>query len=189
MSRSGKLDPSTLRLNWRGFGPYVEKMPESILPGWYDAGDHVKFLPCLIRRLCWAGQFMNIGCFKQSGQYNHILNNIKWACDYFIKCHPEPDVYYYQVGDGHADHAWWGPAEAMTMERPSFKVDKSSPGSAVTAGTSAALAVASIIFKDVDAKYSEKCLKHAKELFEFADTTKVMKAIPAVGFMIPGRFL
>ena len=24
----------------------------------------------------------------------------------FIKCHPEPDVYYYQVGDGDADHMW-----------------------------------------------------------------------------------
>ena len=102
----------------------------------------------------------------------HILNNIRWATDYFIKCHPEPDVYYYQVGDGHLDHAWWGPAEAMTMERPSYKVDKNNPGSTVAAETLAALAVASIVFKDVDSSYSRECLKHAKELFEFADSTK-----------------
>ena len=174
--RSGKLDPSTLRLNWRGDSGLDDGKDAGIdlTGGWYDAGDHVKFnLPMSYSAamLGWA-VYEYKDAFKQSGQYNHILNNIKWACDYFIKCHPEPDVYYYKVGDGHADHAWWGPAEAMTMERPSFKVDKSSPGSAVTAGTSAALAVASIIFKDVDAKYSEKCLKHAKELFEFADTTK-----------------
>jgi len=81
-------------------------------------------------------------------------------------------VYYYQVGDGHADHAWWGPAEVMPMERPSYKVDRSSPGSTVVAETSAALAIASIIFKKVDGEYSKECLKHAKELFEFADTTK-----------------
>lgn len=174
--RSGKLNPSTLRLNWRGDSGLNDGKDAGLdlTGGWYDAGDHVKFnLPMSysVAMLGWA-VYEYKDAFKQSGQYNHILNNIKWACDYFIKCHPEPNVYYYQVGDGHADHAWWGPAEAMTMERPSFKVDKSSPGSAVTAETAAALAVASIIFKDVDSKYSELCLKHAKELFEFADSTK-----------------
>lgn len=174
--KSGKLDPSSLRLNWRGDSGLDDGKDAGIdlTGGWYDAGDHVKFnLPMSYSAamLGWA-VYEYEDAFKQSGQYNHMLNNIRWACDYFIKCHPEPDVYYYQVGDAHADHAWWGPAEAMAMERPSFKVDKSSPGSAVTAGTSAALAVASIIFRDADEKYSEKCLKHAKELFEFADTAK-----------------
>ena len=174
--RSGKLDPSTLRLNWRGDSALEDgkDVGLDLTGGWYDAGDHVKFnLPMsyTATMLGWA-VYEYEDAFKQSGQYNHILNNIKWATDYFIKCHPEPNVYYYQVGDGHLDHAWWGPAEAMTMERPSYKVDKDNPGSAVVAGTSAALAVASIIFEDVDSKYSEECLKHAKELFEFADTTK-----------------
>ncbi|ADU75232.1 endo-1,3(4)-beta-glucanase [Acetivibrio thermocellus AD2] len=174
--RSGKLDSSTLRLNWRGDSGLDDGKDAGIdlTGGWYDAGDHVKFnLPMSYSAamLGWA-VYEYEDAFKQSGQYNHILNNIKWACDYFIKCHPEKDVYYYQVGDGHADHAWWGPAEVMPMERPSYKVDRSSPGSTVVAETSAALAIASIIFKKVDGEYSKECLKHAKELFEFADTTK-----------------
>ncbi|RXE59088.1 glycoside hydrolase family 9 protein [Acetivibrio mesophilus] len=174
--RSGKLDPSTLRLNWRGDSGLDDGKDAGIdlTGGWYDAGDHAKFnLPMSYSAamLGWA-VYEYEEAFKQSGQYNHILNNIKWACDYLIKCHPQKDVYYYQVGDGHADHAWWGPAEVLPMERPSYKVDKSSPGSAVSAETSAALAVASIIFKKVDKEYSKECLKHAKELFEFADTTK-----------------
>lgn len=174
--RSGKLDPSTLRLNWRGDSGLDDGKDAGLdlTGGWYDAGDHVKFnLPMsyTAAMLGWA-VYEYEDAFKQSGQYNHILNNIRWATDYFIKCHPEPDVYYYQVGDGHLDHAWWGPAEAMTMERPSYKVDKNNPGSTVAAETSAALAVASIVFKDVDSSYSRECLKHAKELFEFADSTK-----------------
>ncbi|HOM02429.1 MAG TPA: glycoside hydrolase family 9 protein [Acetivibrio sp.] len=174
--RSGKLDSSALRLNWRGDSGLYDGKDAGIdlTGGWYDAGDHVKFnLPMSYSAamLGWA-VYEYEDAFKQSGQYNHILNNIKWACDYLIKCHPQKDVYYYQVGDGHADHAWWGPAEALPMERPSFRVDKSSPGSTVVAETSAALAVASIIFKKVDSEYSKECLRHAKELFEFADTTK-----------------
>ena len=76
------------------------------------------------------------------------MDAIKWANDYFIKCHPEPDVYYYQVGDGGQDHNWWGPAEVMQMKRPSYKVDINNPGTTVTAETAASLASAAIVFKE-----------------------------------------
>ncbi len=174
--RSGKLSSSTLRLNWRGDSGMEDGKDAGLdlTGGWYDAGDHVKFnLPMAYSAtmLSWS-VYEYKDAFKNSGQLEPILENIKWATDYFIKCHPEPNVYYYQVGNGDADHAWWGPAEAMPMDRPSYKLDKASPGSAVTAETAAALASASIIFKDIDAAYSKECLKHAKELFEFADITK-----------------
>jgi endoglucanase len=110
--------------------------------------------------------------FERSGQLDYTLDEIKWATDYLIKCHPKADVFYYQVGDGNKDHSWWGPAEAMQMDRPSFKVDSSKPGSTVAGEAAAALAAASLIFKDSYAEYSATCLKHAKELFEFADKTK-----------------
>ncbi|MFZ5988266.1 MAG: glycoside hydrolase family 48 protein [Bacillota bacterium] len=172
--RSGKLTKS--RVNWRGDSGLNDGKDAGLdlTGGWYDAGDHVKFnLPMAYSAamLGWA-VYEYRDAFERSGQLDYLLDNIKWATDYFIKCHPKPDVYYYQVGDGNADHAWWGPAEVMPMDRPSYKVDKSSPGSTVAAETSAALAVASIIFKDSDPGYSKECLKHAKELFEFADNTK-----------------
>jgi len=87
------------------------------------------------------------------------------------KCHPSPNVYYYQVGDGALDHSWWGPAEVMQMPRPSFKVDLTNPGSTVVAETAAAMAASSI----VSAYRPGICchtLRHAKELFTFADTTR-----------------
>ena len=110
--------------------------------------------------------------YESSGQLTYILDNIKWATDYLIKCHPSPNVYYYQVGDGSIDHSWWGPAEVMQMERPSFKVDMSNPGSTVVGETAAAMAAASIIFEPTDPAYAATLLQHAKELFDFADTTR-----------------
>ena len=175
--RSGKL-PSTIRNNWRADSCLDEgkDVGLDLTGGWFDAGDHVKFnLPMAYTAamLAWA-VYEEKDAFVKSGQLKYILDEIKWATDYFIKCHPEPDVYYYQVGDGDIDHMWWGPAEVVHLrtKRPSYKVDITSPGSTVSAETAAALAAASIVFKDTDPQYSNLCLKHAKELFNFADKTR-----------------
>jgi hypothetical protein len=42
-------------------------------------------------------------------------------------------------------------------------------GSELAAETAAALAAASIVFKDVDPSYSSELLTHAKQLFDFAN--------------------
>jgi len=65
-----------------------------------------------------------------------------------------------------------GPAEVMQMPRPSFKVDLTNPGSTVVAETAAAMAASSIVFKPTDPEYAATLLRHAKELFTFADTTR-----------------
>lgn len=173
--RSGKL-PSDKRANWRSDSGMEDGKDAGLdlTGGWYDAGDHVKFnLPMSYTStmLAWS-LYEDKGAYEKSGQLKYIKDEIKWANDYFIKCHPEKDVYYYQVGDGGQDHSWWGPPEVMQMKRPSYKVDIKNPGSTVTAETAASLASAALIFKDSDSEYSQKCLSHAKELFEFADKTR-----------------
>jgi len=151
--------------------------------GWYDAGDHVKFnLPMAYTStmLAWS-VYEDRDAYVKSGQLPYILDNIKWATDYFIKCHPSPNVYYYQVGDGQLDHSWWGPAEVVLeiMKRPSYVLTEANPGSAVVAETAAALASAAAIFKPTDPTYAAECLKHAKELFAFADKTRSDKGYTA----------
>ena len=173
--RSGKL-PDDKRDNWRSDSGMNDGADAGLdlTGGWYDAGDNVKFnLPMSYSAamLAWS-VYEDRDAYEKSGQLDYMLNDIKWANDYFIKCHPEKDVYYYQVGDGNKDHSWWGAAEVMQMERPSYKVDKEHPGTAVCSDTAASLAAAAIVFKDKDPEYSAKCLKHAKELFEFADETR-----------------
>jgi len=53
---------------------------------------------------------------------------VKWATDYFLKAHTATNEFYGQVGEGDADHAYWGRPEDMTMPRPSYKIDTSRPG-------------------------------------------------------------
>ncbi|WP_051624286.1 glycoside hydrolase family 9 protein [Clostridium akagii] len=173
---SGKLTASTRRDNWRGDSGLLDGADSAIdlTGGYYDAGDNVKFnLPMAysIAMLSWS-VYENKADYVKSGQLQYIVNDIRWAADYIMKCHPSSNVYYYQVGDGGLDHAWWGPSEVMQMSRPSYKVDLSSPGSTVVGEAAAALASTALILKDSDASYSAKCLKHAEDLFNFADTTK-----------------
>jgi hypothetical protein len=60
----------------------------------------------------------------------------------------------------------------MTMNRPAWKIDTRNPGSDLAGETAASLASASILFKNSDRGYSDKLLKHAKQLFDFADRYK-----------------
>ena len=125
-----------------------------------------------------------MGCLEaedalaKSGQLEYLLDSIKWVSDYLISAILQP-MCFYQVGDGHKDHAWWGPAEVMQMERPSYKVDLSNPGSTVVAEAAAALASAATVFADRDPAYAATCLKHAKELYAFAENTKSDKGYTA----------
>lgn len=176
LQRSGDL-PEDVRCNWRGDSCLTDGADNNIdlSGGWYDAGDNVKFnLPMSYSAsvLGWS-VYNDYDAYVESGQLEYALANIKWANDYFIKCHPSDEVYYYQVGDGNQDHSWWGPAEIVDvqMNRPSYCVTKDNPGSAVTGETSASLAICSILYKDIDEEYSKFCLSHAKSLYKFSRDT------------------
>ncbi len=145
--------------------------------GWFDAGDHVKFgfpMAYTATMLAWSG-IEDHTAYQTTDQWEILKENLKFVNDYFIKCHiRNPDgstnKFYGQVGNGSADHAWWGPAEVMQMARPSYFVDAANPGSDLTGETAAALAAASMIFANDDPTYSAELLDHAIALYDFADT-------------------
>ena len=175
LQRSGDL-PEKVRCNWRGDSALSDGSDAGLdlTGGWFDAGDHVKFnLPMAYSAavIAWS-VYEDRAAYTESGQLEYALADIKWVTDYLIKCHPEDNVFYYQVGDGGQDHGWWGPAEVLPMDRPSYKVTKDSPGSAVTGEAAAALAAAAVVLKDTNPDYSALCLKHAKSLYDFADSTR-----------------
>ncbi len=142
--------------------------------GWADAGDGIKFthpMSYAAGQLGWA-VYEYRQAFEKSGQLDDILDEIKWATDFFIKAHPSPDVLYYMCGYEESDHSVWIPHELLDYrtKRTSFKVDASTPGSDVAGQAAAALAIASLIFEPTNPQYAETCLTHAKQLFKFADT-------------------
>ena len=61
------------------------------------------------------------------------------------------------MGDGGADHGFWGRPEDMTMARPAYKITESRPGSDVAGETAAAMAAGYLIFKSVSKLYNSKC--------------------------------
>lgn len=106
--------------------------------------------------------------FNYLGQYKECLNALKWATDYFIKCHVSPNEFYGQIGDFQLDHKYWGRPEDMNLSRPAFKIDADHPGSDLAGEAAAAMASVSLVFKDIDSNYSQILKKHAIELYDFA---------------------
>ncbi|KAG6422191.1 hypothetical protein SASPL_118755 [Salvia splendens] len=170
--RSGKL-PSSQRVKWRSHSGVGDGYPQGVnlVGGYYDAGDHVKFgLPMAfsVTMLSWAAVDFKEDFIKLN-QMGQMLEAIKWGTDYFIKCHPQQNVLWGQVGDGASDHYCWQRAEDMTTSRTAYKLDIEHPGSDLAGETAAALAAASLAFEPFDAAYSRLLLVHAKQIFSFAD--------------------
>ena len=65
------------------------------------------------------------------------------------------------MGDPNQDHRCWERPEDMDTPRNVYKVSTQNPGSEVAAETAAALASASIVFKDSDPSYSSELLHRA----------------------------
>jgi len=171
--RSGDL-PADNPVSWRGDSGMSDGSDNGVdlTGGWYDAGDHVKFgLPMAFTTtmLAW-GAIASPQGYTKAGQLDELKDNLRWVDDYFVKAHTAPNELYVQVGDGEADHKWWGPAEVMTMARPSYKISPSCPGSDVAGETAAALASSAIVLKSDDPTYAAKLITHAKQLYSFADT-------------------
>ncbi|MFI6924869.1 glycoside hydrolase family 9 protein [Nonomuraea spiralis] len=173
--QSGDL-PDWNRVSWRGDSGMNDGKDAGLdlTGGWYDAGDHVKFgfpMAFSATMLAWGGVEYR-DAYAGSGQLTHLLNNLKFVNDYFIKAHPSANVLYGQVGNGGTDHAWWGPAEAMQMNRPAYKIDASCGGSDLAGETAAAMAASSIVFRPTNPTYADTLVTHAKQLYSFADTVR-----------------
>jgi endoglucanase len=143
--------------------------------GYHDAGDHVKFgLPqgYSASVLGWSlYEFRD--AFDSTGNATKMLSTMKYFTDYFLASHPSANVFYYQVGEGNADHTYWGPPEQQTGSRPTYYVaNTSSPASDVLGQTSAALSLMYLNYKSTDATYANRCLQAAKELYNLGKTYK-----------------
>ncbi|XP_060815983.1 endoglucanase E-4-like [Bombus pascuorum] len=170
--RSGKL-PENNRIPWREDSALDDRglNGEDLTGGYYDAGDFVKFgftMASTTTLLAW-GAVSWPEAYNAAGQLDELRKAIKWATDYFIKCHVSEYVFYGQVGDFSLDHTFWGRPEELNTTRPAYKIDPEHPGSDLAGETAAALAASSMVFRNHDPEYSAKCLKHAKELYKFAN--------------------
>nr|GFC77379.1 endoglucanase 24-like [Tanacetum cinerariifolium] len=86
------------------------------------------------------------------------------------------------VGDPDIDHKCWERPETTAEKRPTIQINTTHPGSDVAAETAAAMAAASLVFKNQDPHYSKLLLDHAQKLFNFANSYPGVytKSIPSI---------
>ncbi|XP_069191398.1 uncharacterized protein [Procambarus clarkii] len=98
--RSGPL-PDDMRVPWRGDSALDDgsDVGHDLTGGYYDAGDLVKFgfpMAFTITMLSWGLVEFPDG-FSAAGQTEYAQAAIKWATDYFLKCHTAKDEFWGQV--------------------------------------------------------------------------------------------
>ncbi|KAL0438439.1 UNVERIFIED_CONTAM: Endoglucanase 10 [Sesamum latifolium] len=171
VQKSGKLENN--QIEWRGDSGLTDgsEAKLDLSKGMYDAGDHMKFgFPMAFTATVLSWAILEYGDQMQVvDQLEPARGSLKWITDYLINAHPSANVLYIQVGSPKLDHSCWNRPEDMKEKRPLRQVNTSIPGTEVAAETAAALASASLVFKSVDSTYATSLLKHARQLFAFAD--------------------
>ncbi|KAL0877858.1 hypothetical protein Bca101_027564 [Brassica carinata] len=168
--RSGTLQTDQ-QLSWRASSGLSDGSSANVdlTGGYYDAGDNIKFnFPMAFTTTMLSWSTLEYG--DQMGpELQNARVSIRWATDYLLKCATAtPGKLYVGVGDPNADHKCWERPEDMDTPRTVYSVSSSNPGSDVAAETAAALAAASMVFRDVDSEYSLLLLTTAKSVMQFA---------------------
>ncbi|KAL8109548.1 hypothetical protein AgCh_025604 [Apium graveolens] len=180
--KSGKL-PKHNNVSWRGNSALNDgksdpsSISKNLVGGYYDAGDAIKFnypQSFAMTMLSWS-VIEYSAKYEAAGELNHIKDLIKWGTDYLLKTFNSTadtiDRLVMQVGSGDTtggptpnDHYCWMRPEDIDYERPVIECHGCSD---LAAEMAAALASASIVFKDNKA-YSQKLVHGAKTLFKFS---------------------
>ncbi|RZC63900.1 hypothetical protein C5167_025650 [Papaver somniferum] len=180
--RSGPL-PKHNNVSWRGNSGMKDGLSDdaankNLVGGYYDAGDAIKFnfpQSFAMTMLSWS-VIEYSHKYEAVGELNHVKEIIKWGTDYLLKTFNNSadtiDKIAAQVGAGDTsggsttpnDHYCWTRPEDIDYPRPVYECHACSD---LAAEMSAALASASIVFKD-NKSYSKKLVHGAATLFKFA---------------------
>ncbi|KDP22411.1 hypothetical protein JCGZ_26242 [Jatropha curcas] len=169
--RSGKL-PSTQRITWRKDSALRDgsDIAVDLSGGYYDAGDNIKFnFPMAFTTTLLAWSVIEFGALM-GPELGHAVEAIRWGTDYLLKSTSVPASVVAQIGQPYSDHNCWERPEDMDTLRTTYVVNRTHPGSEVSAETAAALAASSLVFKTRDSAYSNILLQRAFSVFDFANT-------------------
>ncbi|KAJ3692751.1 hypothetical protein LUZ60_011846 [Juncus effusus] len=170
--RSGRL-PASQRAAWRGDSAVSDGSQAGVdlEGGYYDAGDNVKFhFPMAFTTTMLAWGIVEFGQSMPHEERRNAKVAVRWATDYLLKTIAHPGLVFVQVGDPINDHNCWERPEDMDTARTVYNVSADRPGSEVAGETAAALAAASMVFRQTDTEYSNRLIAGARKAFEFANT-------------------
>ncbi|MCK9155564.1 MAG: glycoside hydrolase family 9 protein [Paludibacteraceae bacterium] len=173
--------------------------------GWFDCGDHVKFgqtefysaYMLLLGYSEFPAGYDDYYSFDYNGYITaddytwegkkgkpngipDVLDEVKYATDYLLKCVRDKSTFYYQVGDGAVDHNHWVTASVMaTLSKSeggeaggSRAFSKATGGvTSMAALCGSALAVMARVYKPFDPEYAQMCLEKALVAYDFVNGT------------------
>ncbi|GAV57014.1 Glyco_hydro_9 domain-containing protein [Cephalotus follicularis] len=170
--RSGKL-PKDNNVSWRG-DSCLHDGKNNLLGGYYDGGNAIKYsFPASFAMTMLSWSVLEYSAkYEAVGELNHVKDIIKWGTDYLLKTFNSSAKSIHQIaakvgdvnGKGVNDINCWMRPEDINYARP---VTTCSNCPAVAAEMAAALAAASIVFKDSQ-KYSKTLIQGAETLYKFA---------------------
>ncbi|EFN64445.1 Endoglucanase E-4 [Camponotus floridanus] len=136
--RSGELRNN--RIPWRDDSALQDAgwEDEDLTGGYYDGHNYVKFgftMAFTTTILAW-GAVSWPEAFNVANQLDEMHKTIKWATDYFIKCHVKENELYGQVGEFYLTETFWGRPEELPydMYRPAYKINPEHPGRSYVVG-------------------------------------------------------
>ncbi|KAJ1427090.1 Six-hairpin glycosidase superfamily [Sesbania bispinosa] len=156
--KSGKL-PRNNNVSWRG----NSCLQDGVVGGYYDAGDAIKFnFPASFAMTMLSWSVIEYRAkYQVVEELSHVKDIIKWGTDYLLNTFnnfaDRNESIAAQVGSGGNDHYCWMRPEDIDYDRP---VTECHSCTDLAAEMAAALAAASIVFKD-DKAYSHKLMYFA----------------------------
>jgi hypothetical protein len=166
--------------------------------GWHDCGDHVKFgqtqfysaYTLLVAYDAFPRGFDDRYSFDYRGYRDaadftwesargvpngipDILDEVRYATDYFIRCARDDETFYYQVGEGAKDHKQWVTSVKMATLAAQDggqprTVYKNPAGASMASLCAATLALMSRVYAKFDGAYAQRCLTHARHAYAYA---------------------
>lgn len=169
----------------------------SLAGGWHDCGDHVKYgqtqfysaymlLKAYAEFPAGFDDYYDAAYegYRKSGDFTwegakggpngipDLLDEAKYATDYFIRCARSETEFYNQVGDGNLDHKNWVTSVHMATLPAADggqvrKFYKNPNDASMPSFCGAALSLMSSLYRKFDPAYAETCLKHARFAYAY----------------------
>ncbi len=173
---------------------------DPVTGGWHDCGDHLKEGATMAYTAAVTALAAAVFSDRDQDVYDadqsktrqtdgipDILYEAKHGADFILQSYDKAggDVakMITSVGDFGGDHAWWGPPELQDY-MPAARGGPPRParnevGADYLGGYAANLAFVSKRIRPYDAAYADRCLRAAKDLYEFSKTNQVVSNTPA----------
>lgn len=157
--------------------------------GWHDCGDHIKVgttmgyaaVSLLVAYDLWPEAFQDNydDSYGSPNGIRDVLDEVKVATDYFMKCFLDNGAFVYYVGFEGDHNVWVTSSKQSTLKvenggdpRPVWTAtDKGGPQAANYAS-----ALALMSMKYPDANYRQRCKEYALKAYEFAKKNKSQHA-------------